>query len=173
LSRPTVGIVSLKFLPKGYATFFSISTPFEINSVQSQYWINLFFPGSDYTAEEFVDKLKADSIDAILVVYPEGAGIKSNFIPQITQSNTKGTAYTNPYGQTSYNSKTTTYSSGGYYVDKPWAKATAELYDAKTGTMIWMASINSRGNAFADFKLLAKSMGTKIVQKLAADGIIH
>jgi hypothetical protein len=32
LSRPTVGIVSLKFLPKGYATFFSISTPFEINS---------------------------------------------------------------------------------------------------------------------------------------------
>jgi hypothetical protein len=56
LSRPTVGIVSLKFLPKGYATFFSISTPFEINSVETD--------GGDFVAVGTVyDTLKIARLD--------------------------------------------------------------------------------------------------------------
>ncbi|MBU8934440.1 MAG: hypothetical protein KOO62_10590 [candidate division Zixibacteria bacterium] len=103
--------------------------------------------------------LHAKRVQAILVITPGKAGTTEFYIPPTTTSTTTG-------------SITKTTASGGYRGVNPWSTTTAELYDIQTGNKVWRASASTKGNAFANFKNLARSVGGKIVVKLMQDGLI-
>jgi len=131
---------------------------------------DLFFPGNEYSDQECSDILKANNIDAILVIYQGECGTNKIHIPSVTTSETKGRV-TEEYNG-SYSFKSSTKTNNGYDISKPWSNATCELYDANDGQMVWMASAQASGNAFANFRTLARSIGKKVVLKLVDDGLL-
>lgn len=132
----------------------------------------LFFSGADYSDEEFWSALERDSVDAILEISPRSSGTRSVYIPSTSTTKTKGSGSVDGFGNIDYRSTSKTTTSGGYNVNKPWARFTAELYDVETGEKVWYATANTGGNAFAKWKTIVRSMAGKTVSKLAKDGLI-
>jgi hypothetical protein len=127
----------------------------------------LFFPSRQYSEEEAGRLISQNSIDAVLIVTLSDAGTSSSYVPQ--QSYTE--AQSQIIGNTVSGSSTTT-SSGGYSIEKPWASFTAQLFDCQTGHVVWVASANTGGNAYASGGTLVRSMADKTVQQLKKDGIV-
>ena len=126
-----------------------------------------FFPGRTYVAEE-VGKILADAqIEAVLIVAAAGTGTSASWIPQT--ATTQGTATVS--GNT-VTGRATTQTYGGYYVNKPWAQFDASLFDLASGKNVWVASMSSKGNAFAGWDDLARSMAKKTAARLVKDRIV-
>ena len=103
----------------------------------------------------------------ILVAAPADAGTRSAWIPSTTT--TQGTAAVS--GNT-VSGRSTSTTSGGFYVDKPWAQYEAALHAMSSGNVVWIASMTSRGNAFADWGDLARSMAKETSEQLLKDGVV-
>jgi hypothetical protein len=127
----------------------------------------LFFPGRQYQPDETKALMKQYGIDATLVIFPGQAGASSGYIPP---TYTSGCTVWSP---TNGCSQVTTTQSGGYSYSKPWAQFTAQLYDATTGTAVWMATATTGGNAYASAVTLVHSMADKTVQRLTEDNVIR
>lgn len=112
--------------------------------------------------EELLQRCKENGIDSYFVLAMVGAGTSESYVPQSSQ--TQGQF--GPFGQ--YRSTTQTY--GGYNVSKPHASFEAKLVDVETGKPAWVATPNSRGNAFADYDDLVMSVIRNSIDKIATDG---
>jgi hypothetical protein len=128
----------------------------------------LLFPGRQYSPEEIDQALSTAGVDAVLVLSPGGAGTSSTWIPQTTTTTGSATAYGNTVTGTA-----TTRSSGGYAVEKPWAQFSAQLFDRAARQSVWVASFDSRGNAFADWGHLVRSMARKAAGALAQQRLLR
>ncbi|MBK8167855.1 MAG: hypothetical protein IPK64_18065 [bacterium] len=129
--------------------------------------LDLFFPGRQYSSEEMMQVLAANGIDGVLVVQPTNSGTQSSYIPQT--SHTTGSA--SVAGNSVFGSSTTT-TSGGYSISKPWATYASSLYSVERGNVVWYATAQSSGNAYASWHDLIRSACGKTIDKLANDGAI-
>jgi len=127
----------------------------------------MFFPGRQYTPEETGALLRKYEIDATLVIFPGQGGATSGYVPP---TYTSGCTV---WSSTGGCSQVTTTQSGGYSYRKPWAQFTAQLYDATSGTGVWVASATTGGNAYARAVTLVHSMADKTIERLTEDGIIR
>jgi hypothetical protein len=127
----------------------------------------LFFPSRQYSDEEAVQLISESSIDAVLIVTLSDTGTSSSYVPQQTYTQAKAQIT----GNTATGSSTTT-TSGGYSIEKPWANFTAQLFDCQTGNVVWVASASTGGNAYASGGTLVRSMADKTVDQLKKDGIV-
>ena len=69
--------------------------------------------------------------------------------------------------------RSTSTTTGGYSVDKPWAEYEAVVFDVVSGQTVWIASMKSGGNAFADWGDLARSMAKTTSERLWNDGVVR
>jgi hypothetical protein len=127
----------------------------------------VFFPGRQYTPEETGALLRKHAIDATLVIFPGQSGATSGYIPP---TYTSGCTMWSSEGGCA---QVTTTQTGGYSYHKPWAQFTAQLYDATSGTGVWVASATTGGNAYARAVTLVHSMADKTIERLTQDGIIR
>ena len=127
----------------------------------------VFFPGRQYTPEETGALLRKYEIDATLVIFPGQGGATSGYVPPTYSSGCT------VWSSTGGCSQVTTTQSGGYSYRKPWAQFTAQLYDATSGTGVWVASATTGGNAYARAVTLVHSMADKTIERLTEDGIIR
>jgi len=129
--------------------------------------VDLFFPGRTYTTEESNKILTDASVDGILVISSAGTGTSVSWLPQTTTTRGSATVTGNTVSGTA---TTSTY--GGYNITKPWAEFDATLIDLTTKSVVWIARMSSRGNAFADWKDLTWSMAQETSSQLKKDKII-
>jgi hypothetical protein len=127
----------------------------------------LLFPGREYSQAEIAAVLRDNSIDATLVISPYEAGSSSQYIPPTYTSGC--TVWSSSSGC----QQVTTTQSGGYTYSKPWAQFVAQLYDARTGNVLWYATAATSGNAYASSTTLVRSMADKTVSRLVSDGVIR
>lgn len=121
----------------------------------------IFFPGRSYSDFETVNIIESNQIDAVLIVDLYDAGSTSTYIPPTTETQTKASISGN---YLSGSSTTRTY--GGYNINKPWASFAAKLIDIDAGSVVWIASAQTKGNAFANSKTLLRSMANKTADRL-------
>jgi len=119
----------------------------------------LFLMEAQHSDEEYRELLDELGVEAIVLVFPEGAGHSETYIPQRTYTRTKG-------------GSTTSQTYGGYNILKPWFNFEAQLYDVKEDELVWYATISSSGNTFSNLKTLVKAAGGKVVKKLVQDQLI-
>ena len=130
--------------------------------------IDLFFPGREYSLEQAQQIISDSGIEAVLVAASSDAGTTTAWIPALTT--TRSAAAVTSDGAAATAASTT---SGGYYLNRPWASFEAALHDMTTGEVVWLASMASRGNAFADWEDLTRSMVRETWIRLADDGVIN
>ena len=123
----------------------------------------VLFPGRSYSQDEAQQVIRGDSIDGVLFITLNQAGTTAYRTPTTTSTQC---AANDTYAQCA---STTT---GGYDIRKPWASFTAQLYDARTGRSIWIATENTRGNAFANSGTVVRSMANSTLKQLEKDGVI-
>lgn len=143
--------------------FATASVPANISFVRSY---QVFFPGRQYTAEESAALLRQHSIEGVLVISVRQSGENSYYVPPTYVSGC--TAWNPMYGC----SQATTTAIGGGSYKKPWARFTAQLYEADAGVLVWVASAATGGNALATSLTLVQSMADETMAHLAADGVI-
>jgi hypothetical protein len=127
---------------------------------------SVLFPGREFTQDEIASILKTNNVDATLVISPEDAGSRTGYVPP---TYTSGCTLVTSNGC----QQVTTTTRGGYAYSKPWAQFTAQLYDVQTGKVVWYASSNTRGNAYANSTILVRSMADKTIERLVEDGLIR
>lgn len=132
----------------------------------------LFFAEKTQSEDEYLEMLDDLGIEAVLIVYPAGAGYSATYIPPRSKTKVKGRIKPDYLGgyKVKVESETRTY--GGYNINKPWADFEAEMFDVTTGEMVWYATSSSSGNAFTNYKSLVNAVGGKTVKKLTEDGLI-
>lgn len=135
------------------------------NSFMRSY--ELFFPGRQYEEQEILDILMQHNIQAVLMIGLSDSGTSSTYVPQLSSS-TRCTAWTASQGCVA----ASTYTSGGYTLDKPWANFTATLFDLEKQEVVWYATAKTGGNAFADNADLVRSMARKTRDTLLEDGLV-
>ena len=128
----------------------------------------VLFPGKVYQDDEIASKLDELAVEAIVVVEPTGTGSSFHYVPPTTRTQTDARVYGN---QVKGSSTTTT--TGGYNVSKPWASFNARVMDASSGNIVWTASATTNGNAYAGAGNLVKSMAGKTVSQMAKDGLLR
>ncbi|MEK7775325.1 MAG: hypothetical protein AAB305_05525 [Candidatus Zixiibacteriota bacterium] len=122
--------------------------------------------------EALLKLIDSSGCDAILVIGPLESGHSSTYIPKSSYGTTTGTGRVDSFGNIYYSSQSSTREYGGYNVNKPWANFQIDVYDAKTLDVVWTASAQSGGNAFAKWKTVIRSMAGQTVAKLAEQGLI-
>lgn len=124
----------------------------------------ILFPGSDYTSAQMDSALRADSIDAVLIVAQNQSGVVTTTGPS---------SYSTQCTPGLYSATCVTKESPGVTTSKPWASYEAHLYDAANGKVIWYATSTTGGSAFSSWNAVVHSMADKTVEKLKSDGIIQ
>lgn len=143
---------------------FASASRHEVRFVQAY---PVLFPGRDYTQEQTASLLHDHGIDAVLVVAPEQAGAATSYVPPTYV--TACTAWAPATGC----ARTTTTPIGGTTYQKPWAVFGATLYDANTGTSVWVATAHTGGNELATNMTLLRSMVDKTVERLNSDDVVN
>lgn len=123
----------------------------------------VLFPGREYTPSEIQAILTEHRIDATLVLSPTSAGVSETYVPP--------TYVTNCSTWRSSSSCSTTPIGGGT-VKRPWVSFGARLYDARTGTTVWIATSNTNGSAASGSSSLILSMAQKTLRNLIRDRIV-
>jgi hypothetical protein len=122
--------------------------------------------------------IKNSGAQGALVLFEKGKGATSTYVPPTVigpgYATTTGTIH--GYGDLYSYSGTTIYTPPpmmpGYTVRKPIAEYWAAIYDFRLGRQIWIAEIESSGNAFANYADLADSAAKTAVKRLKRDGLI-
>lgn len=130
--------------------------------------MTVFPPTRDWSGEDMatqVDRLRAE---AVLRVSLTGASTTQAYVPG--SSTTTGTA--TRYGNLlSWNATTT--ERAGFYVSKSSVHFRTTLLDLSNGSILWMASSETAGNAFAGFSDLVHSLASEVADRLEIDGLIR
>jgi hypothetical protein len=126
----------------------------------------VFFPGRNYTDREINTVLADHQFDAALVIVLGESGTSTTRTP--TQTTAQCTLWNSTQGCVQASAITT----GGYDISKPWAGFTAVLLDVESATAVWAATAQTGGNAFAGTGTLLRSMASRTVKQLRADGVV-
>ncbi len=129
--------------------------------------LKLFYPTRQYSEEEYLKILDNNKIDGILILELSDAYSKQVYIPESYSSKSKGTVIGN---QVNINTKT--YKHGGYYLNKPVVHFNIELFNTRDGSLLWVGSSRTGGNAFADVDDLFDSLSETAIEKLTEDGLL-
>lgn len=121
---------------------------------------DVFFPGGTYDSLEAHGRLLGLGIKAILVVAAYDAGTSETYVPP--------TYYTRSTGR----GRATTTTSGGQTYIKPWVKFQGDLFDVRSERRAWVATANTKGNAWASGRTLLRSLCAKVVRQLGTDGLV-
>jgi hypothetical protein len=127
----------------------------------------LFFPGRSYTDEEISAIDKQYHIDALLVISLGETGISTVTMP--SQTNTTCGAAAN---STTVAAACSTSQSTGMTYHRPWATWTTKMWSMRTGQVVWVASANTGGNAYANWHTVMHSMVGSTISKLKDDSLI-
>ena len=127
----------------------------------------VFFVGESQTAEQIGAQLMDLEIDAILILQSSDSGTSSSYVPPTYNTQSSATVTGNMVSGSS-----TTYTSGGYTLNKPWANYEVSLIAVQDGRVAWYATGNSRGNAYAGWDDLIESVTSESVKKLVADRVL-
>lgn len=125
----------------------------------------VLFPGRTYSEMEVSDRLVAESIDGVLVVSLSDVGSSTSILP--TTSQTRCTLISSGGCQA-----TTTTTTGGGTISKPNAAFQLALVEPSSREVIWVATAESGGNAFADMDNLIDSLADETMSQLVSDGLI-
>lgn len=128
-------------------------------------------PTRQYTEIELKKILAKNSIDSVLILTVTDSGYKTSkyttYQPYQTQGNISQTG-TNQYqyqSTTSGGPRTETY-------NKPYLSVKTEIVDPVNGKTKWVATSNSRGNAFVGVNFILNDYIDAIAQKISEDGLI-
>ncbi|MCR9176153.1 MAG: hypothetical protein NXI19_09165 [Alphaproteobacteria bacterium] len=135
--------------------------------------VDIIPPTQKMSKEQIAQTLMDSEIDQTIVFSGYQKSLDSQYVPQ---TYTPGTSYStvNVYGNTGYITTNTTpgYTTGGYTIKKPRFSYDINLHDARSGAILWTASADARGNAFADADGFAHSTAASTITKLKNDGLI-
>jgi hypothetical protein len=132
--------------------------------------IDLVPPTRQVTEEEWSHEILASGADTLLLIAKVGQDVTHVYVPPTYHPGTiSGTAQT--FGNTTsmHLTQSPGYTTGGYTLSKPLATYTAVLLNVESGQAMWKADANSRGNVFADYNDLDRSLAEETAQKLIAD----
>jgi len=121
----------------------------------------------DITEEEMRSALKQEGISMILAVQLTDAYSQESYVPESSYTEVQGSVWGNTFQGTSSTQKF-----GGFYVSKPTMLFKVQLYDTENYRMVWTSSSLTRGDAFADFDAMVKSLAHATLIKLYEDGLI-
>ena len=126
----------------------------------------LLFPGRSYTQAEVTQILRANRIDATLLLEPQSSGTSTTYVPptyKLTCSQwLSGTGCI----------QVTSSASGGGEISKPWATFSAKLFDATTGSVAWIATGSGGGGALTNMGSVYNAIANRTVRQLATDGLV-
>lgn len=145
---------------------------FKSHNVRALRGMDVIPPTRNLSGAQMAELIRAANVETVLVLSVGQKGETQTYIPPTyVPGSTYGTV--NSIGNTAYLNiyQTPGYTIGGYSISKPRANYSATLYDVRTGSEIWTADALTKGNAFADYKLLAHSVAAKAVSTLLADGL--
>ncbi len=125
-------------------------------------------PTRTYSDEEMGAALRAAGADGVLLVTLTDAYASTTYVPGSTT--TSGSAYAT--GST-VSWTATTRQNPGYYVNKPRVRFEVKLVDVATGSTAWLGTSLTRGNAFAGWDTLMRSLASEAAGRLAADGLVR
>ncbi|RUT74410.1 hypothetical protein [Marinobacter sp. NP-6] len=128
----------------------------------------VFFVGESQSAEQIDARVKEQEIDAVLILQPSDSGTSSSYVPPSYETQSNATVTGNMISGSS-----TTYTYGGYTLNKPWAKYEVSLIAIVDGRVAWYATGQSRGNAYAGWDDLIESATSESVKKLVSDGVLR
>ncbi|MBW2695977.1 MAG: thermonuclease family protein [Deltaproteobacteria bacterium] len=138
---------------------------------------SLFFPGTEYTAEQVDAILEANSVGAVLLLGIANVGTTQVYVPRSYVSYTSGIARVRPAHQSPpdirFNSTTVGAESGGYYESAPWAMFDMTLVDAHSGEVPWIATAQTMGKVVAGDLDLLGSFVERGAYTLALDGYLE
>jgi hypothetical protein len=119
----------------------------------------------EYTDAEINQILKENAIDGVLMIAMQDYWESNYYVPQYG-SKTTGSATV--IGNTiSYTQQKQNY--GGYSFSKPRIVFESRFFDFEKSTFVWRATSITRGNAFADFSILAENLTSEVTKKLYTD----
>lgn len=142
---------------------------FTMRGVAAVKAIDLFPPMKTYDLEHILSALKANGIDAALIISLDGQQNTTSYVPQFGPSTTTGTI--NTFGNTTTFNSQTYAPPGGFYVQKPNAVYSAALYEIGKTDPVWLASGRSGGGSVVSYKELALAASREVVAKLFKDGL--
>jgi len=146
----------------------SFVAEFNSSGVSAISSIELIPPLKDYNEQELLKILEQNNIDGVLVVALQDYWTSQAYIPKSSSSQGSASLYGNSLYYKSY-----TQEYGGYYISKPRVKFEIRLFDSKSGQVAWLATSFTRGNAFADYNTLVKSLAKEVVKKLREENVIE
>lgn len=131
----------------------------------------LFPPTRSFSSDEMIDVMKQNKVEAVLFVEFKDAWNDETYIPETQTTNKKGDLEV--YGnRAEYKEKSTTYSYGGYYVNKPRIKFESRLVDLNMDKIAWIGSSLTKGNAFAKFHKLISSLAESTLADLKKNNLV-
>ena len=141
---------------------------FNLSGVNAISSIDLIPPVKDYNEQELLKILEQSNIDGVLVVGLQDYWTSQTYIPKSSSSRGSASLYGNSLYYQNY-----TQEYGGFYISKPRVKFEIRLFDSKSSQVAWLGTSFTRGNAFADYNTLAKSLAKEIVKKLREENVIE
>jgi hypothetical protein len=148
----------------------TVAQRFAEHGIRALRGIDLVPPTRQVTEEEWSRAVVASAADTLLLIAKVGQDVSHVYVPPTYYpGTTSGTAQT--FGNTtSFNfTQSPGYTTGGYTISKPLATYTAVLLNVQDGQPVWKADAHSRGNAFANYNDLGRSLADETVKKLIAD----
>lgn len=147
----------------------------EQRGCESVKWLDLFFVGDNYDADALAATLDREHVEAVLILGTTDLGSTLHYIPQTqhTTSTAYGTANTRGNTTTArVHGESTTYTTGGHNVSKPWATYEATLIEVNGWRTLWVASGRAKGNAYVNHRDLLTAACKKVVAKMERDGVV-
>ena len=127
----------------------------------------MFFSGQTYSDEEILQRLAARQIDSVLTLETTDAGTTTTTTPDKYKTTTTGRVT----GST-FSSESTTRQTGGQTYVKPWASFESSLVSVSDGGVIWYATSNTSGNAYAGPETLVASVTATMYSRMVDDGVL-
>jgi hypothetical protein len=133
--------------------------------------IELFPPTRNLSVDNMIEIMKEKEIDAVLFVEFTDAWTDASYVPETQTTTKKGNV--NVFGNTAtYKEKSTTYTSGGYYINKPRIQFVTRLVNLEKDHIAWIGSSLTKGNAFAKFHKLISSLAETTIEDLIKNKLV-
>jgi len=130
--------------------------------------LDVFFPGQTFSSKQISERLIKLKIEGIVIIQPLKSGVSSIHVPGSTYTTTTADIFGNTITGSS-----STYTTPGYKINKPWSNYEAMLWSVKDSKVAWYATESSKGNGFANWDDLIKSATHKTVKNLSSSSIFR
>lgn len=131
-------------------------------------------PPTRHMAREQIDSaLAVHDVDAFLLLTVGNTGQDRVYIPARNSTTSTSGTVTTYGGMVRYSESSSTSTAGGYEISKPWASATTNLFDARTGKMAWMATSFSGGDGYANLETVLYSYCNEVVSRLVSERVAN